>query len=70
MFESGARRQDDRCTVEADLERAWTRRLDASADLRALIRSPLYSRDAQGKAIDAIAAKMGLGEIWSGTRCG
>ena len=34
--------------------------LDASADLRDLINSPVYTRDAQGKAVGALAAKMGL----------
>jgi F-type H+-transporting ATPase subunit delta len=53
-------------TVEADLN-ALDAALGANADLRALIHSPLYSRDAQGKAIDAIAAKMGLGEIVGNT---
>ncbi|GGE39640.1 ATP synthase subunit delta [Primorskyibacter flagellatus] len=37
--------------------------LDDSADLRDLISSPVYSREAQGKAIAAIAAKMGLPEV-------
>ncbi len=36
--------------------------LDESADLRSLISSPIYSRDAQGKAIAAVAAKMGLSD--------
>ena len=31
-----------------------------SADFRDLIHSPIYSRDAQGRAVGAIAAKMGL----------
>lgn len=34
--------------------------LAASPELRDLIDSPLYSREAQGKAISAVAAKMGL----------
>ena len=34
--------------------------LSESADLRDLLHSPIYSRDAQGAAIDAIATKMGL----------
>ncbi|MBO9463613.1 F0F1 ATP synthase subunit delta [Tropicibacter sp. R15_0] len=34
--------------------------LDDSADLRDLISSPVYSRDAQGTAVAAIANKMGL----------
>ncbi len=40
----------------ADLNAA----LAESADLRDLIASPVYSRDAQGRAITAVAAKMGL----------
>ncbi|GAA6147733.1 MAG: F0F1 ATP synthase subunit delta [Pseudomonadota bacterium] len=34
--------------------------LDDSADLRDLIQSPVYSRDAQGKAMAALADKMSL----------
>ncbi len=34
--------------------------LDSSVDFQDLIASPLLSRDVQGNAIDAIAAKMGL----------
>ena len=41
--------------------------LSESADFRALIHSPVYSRDAQGKAVSAIAEKMGLGEILANT---
>jgi len=45
--------------LEANLD-DLTAALDASADLRALIASPLLSRTAQGPAIAAIADKMGL----------
>ncbi|RMC32955.1 F0F1 ATP synthase subunit delta [Paracoccus alkanivorans] len=41
--------------------------LDESADLRDLIASPLYSRQQQGGAISALAAKMGLSEVLSNT---
>ena len=41
--------------------------LDSSAELRDLIASPIYTREAQGKAITAIAAKMGLTPIMSNT---
>ncbi|SPF77547.1 ATP synthase subunit delta [Pseudoprimorskyibacter insulae] len=34
--------------------------LEASEDLRAVINSPVYSRDAQGAAIAAVADKMGM----------
>tara|TARA_R100001530_G_scaffold134901_1_gene110788 strand:+ start:294 stop:860 length:567 start_codon:yes stop_codon:yes gene_type:complete len=37
--------------------------LNDSADLRELIQSPIYSRDAQGKAITAIADKMQLPKV-------
>ena len=52
--------------VETDLD-ALDAALNSSADLRDLIRSPLYSRESQGKAIDAIAAKMGLGDLVGNT---
>ena len=41
--------------------------LTGSADLRSLISSPLVSREDQGNAIAAIAAKMGLSGIVSNT---
>jgi F-type H+-transporting ATPase subunit delta len=41
--------------------------LAASADLRAMIASPLYSRDAQGAAIRALAERMGLSALMSNT---
>lgn len=37
--------------------------LEASADLRTLISSPVYSRDEQGRAIAAVAKAMGLSPL-------
>ena len=37
--------------------------LEASADLRRMVRSPVIARDAQGRAVAAIAEHAGLGEI-------
>lgn len=48
--------------LERDVD-ALDAAIKSSGDFRALIFSPIYSRDAQGKAIGAIAAKMGLSEI-------
>jgi F-type H+-transporting ATPase subunit delta len=45
--------------LETDVE-ALDAAIAGSADLRDLISSPIYSRDAQEKAIAALAAKMGL----------
>jgi len=45
--------------IEKDID-ALEAALNESADFRALIGSPIYSRDAQGKAVNAIAKKMGL----------
>ena len=45
--------------LEANLE-ALSGALSQSADLRALITSPVYSRDEQGAAITAVARKMDL----------
>ncbi|WP_092811339.1 F0F1 ATP synthase subunit delta [Roseivivax marinus] len=45
-------------TLEGDVD-ALDAALKDSADLRDLIRNPVYSRDAQGKAITAVAEKMG-----------
>jgi len=45
--------------VEKDVDALETA-LNDSSDFRDLIHSPVYSRDAQGKAITAIAKKMGL----------
>lgn len=41
--------------------------LSGSADFRSLIHSPVYSRDAQGKAVGALAEKMGLSDTLSNT---
>jgi F-type H+-transporting ATPase subunit delta len=41
--------------------------LAESADLRAMISSPIYARDVQGAAIAAVAAKMGLSDLTSRT---
>jgi F-type H+-transporting ATPase subunit delta len=45
--------------LEADVD-ALDAALKASADLRDVITSPLYSREDQGNAIGAVSAKMGL----------
>jgi F-type H+-transporting ATPase subunit delta len=45
--------------VEADLA-AFQSMLDASADLRRLVRSPVISAEDQAKALDAILAKAGV----------
>ncbi|MCA0941570.1 F0F1 ATP synthase subunit delta [Yangia mangrovi] len=41
--------------------------LDESAELKDLISSPVYTREAQGKAIMAVAAKMGLAPVLTNT---
>lgn len=50
--------------VEGDLA-SLAEALDASEDLRALISSPVYSREQQGAAIAALAKKMKLGKLAS-----
>ena len=52
--------------LESDLN-ALSAALDGSADLSALITSPLYSRDQQGSAIGAVAKKMKLSKIMTNT---
>ena len=52
--------------VEKDLN-ALDDALRESADLRALITSPVYSRDEQGTAMAAVAKKMKLGKVVSNT---
>ena len=52
--------------LEKDLD-ALAAALDDSADLRALITSPIYSRDQQAKAMAAGAGKMGLGALTANT---
>lgn len=54
-----AKEGKDLGSLENDVD-ALNAALDASADLRDLINSPVYSRDAQGDAIAAVAEKMGL----------
>ncbi len=49
-------------SVEADVE-ALGQALAESADLSALIASPLYGRESQGRAMSAIASAMGLGSL-------
>ena len=48
--------------VAADLA-SFATMLDESADLRRLIRSPVLSREDQGKALAALAARAGFGEL-------
>lgn len=50
--------------VEADLNTVGAA-LDDSADLQQLLFSPIYTRDQQGNALGALAAKMGLGALTS-----
>ncbi len=52
--------------VEADLL-AFQGALDESPDLRGVISSPVFSREDQGNAIEAIAARMGLGATVANT---
>jgi F-type H+-transporting ATPase subunit delta len=60
--------KDDKAlkALEADTN-ALSETLAASADLRAVIASPVISREEQGKVISAIAAKMGLGALMANT---
>jgi F-type H+-transporting ATPase subunit delta len=53
-------------SLEADVD-ALDAALGESADLRALISSPIYSRDEQSAAIAAIAKKMGLSVLVANT---
>ena len=48
--------------LEADVD-ALAETLDASADLRSVIASPVYSRGEQGSAIAAVAQKIGLSAL-------
>lgn len=52
--------------LEGDVD-ALDAALQSSADLRDLIGSPLYSREDQGSAIAALAAKMGLSTLTANT---
>ena len=61
-----AKEAKDVKAIEADLS-ALTDAMATSADFNGLIHSPIYSRQEQGAAITAIAAKMGLSTIMSNT---
>lgn len=52
--------------LEADLN-AISAALDDSSDLRDMISSPIYTREQQASAIDAVARKMGLGQQTTNT---
>lgn len=52
--------------LEADTD-ALEAALSASSDLRDLIGSPVYSREEQGAAVAAVAAKMGLSGLVANT---
>jgi F-type H+-transporting ATPase subunit delta len=52
--------------LEADVD-ALAAALDASADLRGVIASPILSREDQAGAIAAVAAKMGLSQLTANT---
>ena len=52
--------------LEGDID-ALSAALDSSADLRALIVSPILSREEQSAAVSAVAAKMGLSPMVANT---
>ena len=52
--------------IESDIA-ALTEAMAESADLNALLQSPIYSRDEQQAAVTAIAAKMGLSDVMANT---
>ncbi len=52
--------------LESDID-AIDAALTGSDDLRALISSPLYSREEQAAAVSALAGKMGLSETFANT---
>jgi len=52
--------------LETDIDTLETA-VNDSADLRAMLSSPVYSRDDMGKAITALADKLGLSAIMHGT---
>jgi len=56
---------EDRDALDAVAEdlRNFQSLLDESADLRRLIRSPVLSREEQGRALTALAERAGLGEL-------
>jgi F-type H+-transporting ATPase subunit delta len=57
-----AKDQGSQAQVEQDLVKFQVL-LDQSEDLRHLVTSPVFSADAQGKAISAIAQKAGIGGL-------
>ena len=61
-----AKEAGELAALESDID-ALGAALAESADFRALIHSPIYSREDQGRAIAAIADKMGLSTITAGT---
>lgn len=61
-----ARESGSEARIEGDLD-ALDAALEGSADLRALIASPVYSRAEQAGAIAALAAHMGLSPVMSNT---
>ena len=48
--------------VSSDLA-AFRRAMDASPDLTRVVKSPVFSRDDQGKALKAVLEKMGAGTL-------
>ncbi len=61
-----AREAGELDALQADLD-ALDGALEASADLRAVIASPLYSRAEQGRALQAVADRLGLGTLMRNT---
>jgi len=61
LFELAAE-ADALAQTEKDME-ALGQALEASAELRAVIRSPIYTRDEQGRAMAAVAGAMGLSAL-------
>lgn len=61
-----AKEENSVSKIESDIDAVDTA-LTESDDLRDLISSPVYSRDDQGKAIAALAKKMGLSPIITNT---
>ena len=57
-----ARDQNSVDAVEADLNK-FDALLNESADLKRLVRSPVFSAGAQSKALDAVLAKAGIGGV-------
>jgi len=64
MFEL-AKESDSLVTLEADIDTLDTALAD-SADLRALLASPVYTRDEVTRAIAALADRMGLSQTVTG----